>query len=184
MDSPFPCGELVSAHVIQEASEYSYLNAILCVRLMITATLFVFAATPMYSWTESVFKHPIMTIQSVFVHGFEEAIGGISGLFTSEVKNSCFSFAYRVNTIAPYTVVYPGGILGSIMKGLVRSYFLVFQQSLINFKGIFALLIGIICKTRIIQAAISAIKPIFRLARRGARAFQLFKSKTIGKLNS
>ena len=169
---------------MQQANECSYLNAILCVRWLVTATLFVFAASPMYSWADSLFKHPVMTLQSVVVHGFEEAIGGISGLFTSEVKSSCFSFAYRVNSIAPYTVVYPGGILGSIMKGLVRSYFLVFQQSLINFKGIFALLIGIICKTRIIQAAINAIKPIFRLARRGARAFQLFKSKTIGKLNS
>ncbi|CDJ36618.1 uncharacterized protein EMH_0092040 [Eimeria mitis] len=120
-----------------------------------------------------------MTLRNTVIHGFEEVIGGVSGLFTSEVKSSCFSFAYRVNTVAPYTVVYPGGILGSIMKGLVRSYFLVFQQSLINFKGIFALLIGIICKTRIIQAAVSAIKPVFRLARRGARGFQMFRSKTI-----
>lgn len=127
------------------------------------------------------FNHPLATLQNTVVHGFEEAIGGVTGLFTSEVRGSCFSFAYRVNSIAPYTAVYPGGILGSIMKGLVRSYFLVFQQSLINFKGIFAMLIGIICKTRVIQAAVGAIKPIFRLARKGARAFQLFKSKTIGK---
>ncbi|CDJ57471.1 hypothetical protein, conserved [Eimeria maxima] len=109
---------------------------------------------PLYSWTQSMFNHPLATLQNTVVHGFEEAIGGVTGLFTSEVRGSCFSFAYRVNSIAPYTAVYPGGILGSIMKGLVRSYFLVFQQSLINFKGIFAMLIGIICKTRVIQAAV------------------------------
>ncbi|CDI87730.1 hypothetical protein, conserved [Eimeria praecox] len=97
---------------------------------------------PLYTWSDSLFRHPLMTLQNTIIHGFEEAIGGVSGLFTSEVRSSCFSFAYRVNSVAPYTVVYPGGILGSIMKGLVRSYFLVFQQSLINFKGVFALLIG------------------------------------------
>ncbi|CDJ47884.1 hypothetical protein EBH_0018220 [Eimeria brunetti] len=90
---------------------------------------------PLYTWADSVFRHPIMTLRNTVVHGFEEVIGGVSGLFTSEVKGSCFSFAYRVNSVAPYTAVYPGGILGSIMKGLVRSYFLVFQQSLINFRG-------------------------------------------------
>ncbi|KAL8435471.1 hypothetical protein ACSSS7_002478 [Eimeria intestinalis] len=118
--------------------------------------------------------------QGCDIGAFEDSVGGVSGLYSSEVKSSCFSFAYRVNNIAPYTAVYPGGILGSIMKGLVRSYFLVFQQTLMNFRGIFALLIGVICKSHIIQGAANAIKPLFRMARRGLRAVQVFKLKTIG----
>ncbi|KAL8441612.1 hypothetical protein Emag_007013 [Eimeria magna] len=135
---------------------------------------------PMYSWTDSFYNHPFKTIQNTILQAFEDSVGGISGLYSSEVRSSCFSFAYRVNTIAPYTAAYPGGILGSIMKGLVRSYFLVFQQSLINFRGVFALLIGVICKSHIIQSAVNAIKPVFRMARRGLRAIQIFKLKTIG----
>ncbi|KAL8269663.1 hypothetical protein Esti_006418 [Eimeria stiedai] len=135
---------------------------------------------PMYSWMDSFYNHPFKTIQNTIFQAFEDSVGGISGLFSSEVKSSCFSFAYRVNSIAPYSAVYPGGILGSIMKGLVRSYFLVFQQTLMNFKGVFALLIGVICRAHIIQGAVNAIKPLFRLARRGLRAVQVFKLKTIG----
>ncbi|KAL8426366.1 hypothetical protein Efla_002984 [Eimeria flavescens] len=134
---------------------------------------------PMYTWTDSFFNHPFKTIQNTILQAFEDAVGGVSGLYSSEVKNSCFSFAYRVNSVAPYSAVYPGGVLGSIMKGLVRSYFLVFHQTLVNFKGIFALLIGVICKTYIIQAAVDAIKPLFRMGRRGLRAIQAFKSRTI-----
>ncbi|XP_026191273.1 uncharacterized protein LOC34619717 [Cyclospora cayetanensis] len=110
---------------------------------------------PMYSWTDSFYSHPIATLHSTVAQAFEDAVNGVSGLFSNEVKSSCFSFAYRVNSIAPYTAVYPGGILGNIMNGLIRSYLLVFQHSLINFKGIFALLIGVVCKTRIIQAAVT-----------------------------
>ncbi|OEH77475.1 hypothetical protein cyc_02950 [Cyclospora cayetanensis] len=134
---------------------------------------------PMYSWTDSFYSHPIATLHSTVAQAFEDAVNGVSGLFSNEVKSSCFSFAYRVNSIAPYTAVYPGGILGNIMNGLIRSYLLVFQHSLINFKGIFALLIGVVCKTRIIQAAVSATQPIFRFFRKGMRAIQILKSKTI-----
>ncbi|KAL8454435.1 hypothetical protein Emed_000156 [Eimeria media] len=135
---------------------------------------------PMYSWMDSFYNHPFTTIQNTILQAFEDSVGGVTGLYSSEVKSSCFSFAYRVNSIAPYTAAYPGGILGSIMKGLVRSYFLVFQQTLMNFRGMFALLIGVICKAHIIQSATNAIKPIFRMARRGLRAVQVFKLKTIG----
>lgn len=138
------------------------------------------SALPMYSWAESFFNHPFSTIQNTIIQAFEDGAGGITGLYSKEVKGSCFSFAYRVNTIMPYSAAYPGGILGDIMKGIVRSYLLVFHHTLVNFKGIFALLIGVICKSHIIQAATNALNPIFRMARRGVRAIQAFKSKTFG----
>lgn len=139
-------------------------------------------AMPLYSWTHSLWQNPFSTVKNVLDVAFDEAVGGLSGLWSTEVRGSCFSFAYRVNTVAPYTAVFPGGILGDIMKGLVRSYLLVFHHAFVSFKGIFAFLIAIICKTGIVQAAINALKPLYSLLKRGRRGLQALKSKTFGKI--
>lgn len=127
------------------------------------------SADAIFTWTDSLARNPLATLKNVVEGAFDEALHGLSGLASSEVKKSCFSFGHRINTVAPYTALFPGGVFGSILSSLARSYMIVFNPLLASFKGIFALMIGIICKTGVSGAALKIINAIANLKRRGMR---------------
>lgn len=104
---------------------------------------------------------------------FNETFEKTAGFPTDEVKSACFSFGYRVNSIAPYTAVLPGGIFGSMLKSLSRSFMLVFYPAYASFRGIFALMIGVICKTGIIASFEKLVKTLVNIARLGLRGTRM-----------
>ncbi|CDJ48117.1 hypothetical protein, conserved [Eimeria brunetti] len=128
---------------------------------------------PLFSWMLSLWRNPLATLSNVVSAAFEETFEGIMGLPTAEVKSACFSFGYRVNSIAPYTAVLPGGVFGSVLRSLSRSFMLVFYPAYASFRGIFSLMIGVICKTGILTAAKNLFKAIANFTRLGLRGIRI-----------
>ncbi|CDJ38129.1 hypothetical protein, conserved [Eimeria tenella] len=128
---------------------------------------------PLFSWASSLWRNPLATLSNVVTVAFNETFEKTAGFPTDEVKSACFSFGYRVNSIAPYTAVLPGGIFGSMLKSLSRSFMLVFYPAYASFRGIFALMIGVICKTGIIASFEKLVKTLVNIARLGLRGTRM-----------
>lgn len=131
------------------------------------------ADKPLFTWTDSLWKNPLATMSNVITGAFHEAFDGIAGIPSEDIKGSCFSFGYRINSIAPYTAVFPGGVFGSILKSLTKAYVLVFYPFYASFRGVFSLMIGVICKTRIIKAAKKIMQQMVNITRLGLRGARM-----------
>ncbi|KAL8451645.1 hypothetical protein Emed_001807 [Eimeria media] len=127
----------------------------------------------LFSWTQSLKKNPLATLVHVVKGAYYESFEGEGGVVGHDLKKSCFSFGYRVNTIMPYTAVLPGGVFGSVLKSLARSFVFVFYPAFASFRGIFTLMIGLICKTRIIVAFRKIVQTLTRLTRLGLRGIRV-----------
>lgn len=121
----------------------------------------------------SLWANPLATLSNVVSAAFDETFEGALGLPTGEVKSACFSFGYRINSIAPYTAVLPGGVFGSVLKSLSRSFMLVFYPAYASFRGIFSLMIGVICKTGVLAAVKNLFKALANITRLGLRGIRI-----------
>lgn len=139
------------------------------------------AGKPIFTWTSSLWKNPLATLSNVVTTAFHETFEGVMGLPTGEAKTACFSFGYRINSIAPYTAVLPGGMFGSIMKSFVRAFMLVSFPVYASFRGIFALMIGVICKSGVLQAVKKLINHLVNITRLGLRGMRIL-FRRFGKL--
>ena len=132
------------------------------------------SAKPLFSWAESLWKNPLATTSHVVQAAWEEAFFGEPwGIATDELKKSCFSFGYRVNSIAPYTSVMPGGVFGSILKSLTRSFMTVFYPPYAAFRGMFALMIAVICKAGVLKAFNKLFQRLANITRWGLRGLRI-----------
>ncbi|XP_026192334.1 uncharacterized protein LOC34622828 [Cyclospora cayetanensis] len=128
---------------------------------------------PIFTWTSSLWKNPLATLSNVVKGALNESFEGVFGIPQREVKNACFSFGYRFNSIAPYTSILPGGIFGSVLKSLARSFMLVYYPVYSSFKGIFALMISVICKTGVLAATKKLFGTIANVTRLGLRGLHI-----------
>ncbi|KAL8429312.1 hypothetical protein ACSSS7_006677 [Eimeria intestinalis] len=127
----------------------------------------------LFSWTQSLKKNPLATLVHVVEGAYYESFEGEGGVLGHDLKKSCFSFGYRVNTIMPYTALFPGGVFGSVLKSLARSFVFVFYPAFASFRGIFTLMIGLICKTRVVLAFRKIMQVLTNLTRLGVRGVRV-----------
>ncbi|KAL8275228.1 hypothetical protein Esti_000812 [Eimeria stiedai] len=127
----------------------------------------------LFSWSDSLKKNPLATLMHVLKGAYYESFEGEGGVLGHDLKKSCFSFGYRVNTIMPYAALFPGGVFGSVLKSLARSFVFVFYPAFASFRGIFTLLIGLICKTRIVVAFRKTFEALMNVTRLGLRGIRV-----------
>ncbi|KAL8428125.1 hypothetical protein Efla_005828 [Eimeria flavescens] len=128
---------------------------------------------PLFTFTDSFMKNPLATVTHAVTAAFHETFDPEGGIVGLEVKKSCYSVGYRVNTIVPYTSVFPGGIFGSIMKSLARSFMFVFYPAYASMRGIFTLMIAVICKSKLVKAAQKIAESIENMVRLGLRGVRI-----------